>query len=133
MGSFKDLKAWQRSMDLVEAVYKATSAFPAEERYALANQMRRSSISITSNIAEGYGRGTDKELTHFLCMARGSSNELCAQIDLSKRLSYINDDVFCMLDTLNMEINKMLSSLIYRRLNGMDSFIRTETEFADKT
>ncbi|MBQ8736231.1 MAG: four helix bundle protein [Bacteroidaceae bacterium] len=133
MGSFKDLKAWQRSMDLVEAVYKATSAFPAEERYALANQMRRSSISITSNIAEGYGRGTDKELIHFLYMARGSSNELCAQIDLSKRLSYINDDVFSMLDTLNMEINKMLSSLIYRRLNGMDSFIRTETELADKT
>ena len=133
MGSFKDLKAWQRSMDLVEAVYKATSAFPAEERYALANQMRRSSISITSNIAEGYGRGTDKELIHFLYMARGSSNELCAQIDLSKRLSYINDDVFSMLDTLNMEINKMLSSLIYRRLNGMDSFIRSETELADKT
>ena len=113
-------------MDLVECVYKHTSAFPKEERYALCDQMRRASISITSNIAEGYGRGTDNDLAHFLFMAKGSSNELAAQIELSMRLHYINEDSYHVLDSLNMEINKMLSSLIYRRQHGLDSFIRQE-------
>ena len=78
MGTFKDLKAWQRSMDLAEAIYEVTASFPKEERFTLVDQMRRSAISVISNIAEGYGRGTDKDLTHFLYMARGSANELSA-------------------------------------------------------
>lgn len=122
MGTFKDLKAWQRSMDLVEAIYEVTASFPKEERFTLVDQMRRSAISVISNIAEGYGRGTDKDLTHFLYMARGSANELSAQIELSKRLSYISDDSFVNMDALCMEVNKMLSSLIYRRENALDSF-----------
>ena len=122
MGTFKDLKAWQRSMDLAEAIYEVTTSFPKEERFALVDQMRRSAISVISNIAEGYGRGTDKDLTHFLYMARGSANELSAQIELSKRLSYISDDSFVNMDALCMEVNKMLSSLIYRRENALDSF-----------
>ena len=112
MGTFKDLKAWQRSMDLAEAIYEVTASFPKEERFTLVDQMRRSAISVISNIAEGYGRGTDKDLTHFLYMARGSANELSAQIELSKRLSYISDDSFVNMDALCMEVNKMLSSLI---------------------
>ena len=122
MGTFKDLKAWQRSMDLAEAIYEVTASFPKEERFTLVDQMRRSAISVISNIAEGYGRGTDKDLTHFLYMARGSANELSAQIELSKRLSYISDDSFVNMDALCMEVNKMLSSLIYRRENSLDSF-----------
>ena len=122
MGTFKDLKAWQRSMDLAEAIYEVTASFPKEERFTLVDQMRRSAISVISNIAEGYGRGTDKDLTHFLYMARGSANELSAQIELSKRLSYISDDSFVNMDALCMEVNKMLSSLIYRRENAIDSF-----------
>jgi four helix bundle protein len=122
MGTFKDLKAWQRSMDLAEAIYEVTASFPKEERFTLVDQMRRSAISVISNIAEGYGRGTDKDLTHFLYMARGSANELSAQIELSKRLSYISDDSFVNMDALCMEVNKMLSSLIYRRENALDSF-----------
>ena len=122
MGTFKDLKAWQRSMDLAEAIYEVTTSFPKEERFALVDQMRRSAISVISNIAEGYGRGTDKDLTHFLYVARGSANELSAQIELSKRLSYISDDSFVNMDALCMEVNKMLSSLIYRRENALDSF-----------
>ena len=122
MGTFKDLKAWQRSMDLAEAIYEGTVSFPKEERFTLVDQMRRSAISVISNIAEGYGRGTDKDLTHFLYMARGSANELSAQIELSKRLSYISDDSFVNMDALCMEVNKMLSSLIYRRENALDSF-----------
>ena len=122
MGTFKDLKAWQRSMDLAVAIYEVTASFPNEERFALVDQMRRSAISVISNIAEGYGRGTDKDLTHFLYVARGSANELSAQIELSKRLSYISDDSFVNMDALCMEVNKMLSSLIYRRENALDSF-----------
>ena len=122
MGTFKDLKAWQRSMDLAEAIYEVTASFPKEERFALVDQMRRSAISVISNIAEGYGRGTDKDLTHFLYVARGSANELSAQIELSKRLSYISDDSFVNMDALCMEVYKMLSSLIYRRENALDSF-----------
>ena len=122
MGTFKDLKAWQRSMDLAEAIYEVTASFPKEERFTLVDQMRRSAISVISNIAEGYGRGTDKDLTHFLYMARGSANELSAQIELSKRLSYISDDSFVNMDALCMEVNKMLSSLIYRREKALDSF-----------
>ena len=122
MGTFKDLKAWQRSMDLAEAIYEVTASFPKEERLALVDQMRRSAISVISNIAEGYGRGSDKDLTHFLYMARGSANELSAQIELSKRLCYISDDSFANMDALCMEVNKMLSSLIYRRENALDSF-----------
>ena len=122
MGTFKDLKAWQRSMDLAEAIYEVTASFPKEERFTLVDQMRRSAISVISNIAEGSGRGTDKDLTHFLYMARGSANELSAQIELSKRLSYISDDSFVNMDALCMEVNKMLSSLIYRRENALDSF-----------
>jgi four helix bundle protein len=122
MGTFKDLKAWQRSMDLAVAIYEVTASFPNEERFALVDQMRRSAISVISNIAEGYGRGTDKDLTHFLYMARGSANELSAQIELSKRLRYVSDDVFAKLDAQYIEVSKMLSSLIYRRENALDSF-----------
>jgi four helix bundle protein len=122
MGTFKDLKAWQRSMDLAEAIYEVTASFPKEERFTLVDQMRRSAISVISNIAEGYGRGTDKDLTHFLYMARGSANELSAQIELSKRLRYVSDDVFAKLDAQYIEVSKMLSSLIYRRENALDSF-----------
>ena len=122
MGTFKDLKAWQRSMDLAVAIYEVTASFPNEERFALVDQMRRSAISVISNIAEGYGRGTDKDLTHFLYMARGSANELSAQIELSKRLRYVSDDVFAKLNAQYIEVSKMLSSLIYRRENALDSF-----------
>lgn len=122
MGTFKDLKTWQRSMDLAVAIYEVTASFPNEERFALVDQMRRSAISVISNIAEGYGRDTDKDLTHFLYMARGSANELSAQIELSKRLRYVSDDVFAKLDAQCIEVSKMLSSLIYRRENALDSF-----------
>ena len=113
-------------MDLVEYIYKATSNYPSEEKYALSNQMRRASVSIASNIAEGYGRGTDKDLTHFLFMAKGSSNELAVQIDLSQRLNFMDEKTFNQIEPLNMEVNKMLSSLIYRRQNKLDSFGKSE-------
>ena len=76
MNNYKELKVWQKSMELVEIVYKLTSTFPKEEKYGLTSQIQRSSISIPSNIAEGAGRNSDKEFRNFLGVANESSNEL---------------------------------------------------------
>lgn len=86
MDSFRDLIAWQKAMDLVEEIYAVTRAFPADERYGLTAQLRRCAVSIPSNVAEGYGRLTTKDLQHFLAQARGSLHELQTQLILATRL-----------------------------------------------
>lgn len=88
----KNLEAWKKSMDLVEAIYAATVSFPAEERFGLTSQMRRAAVSVPSNIAEGAGRRTDKEFIHYLSIAIGSLCELDTQLELSKRLHYLNEE-----------------------------------------
>lgn len=125
MGTFKDLLAWQKSLTLAKKVYQVTGNFPTEERFGLINQMRRCAVSIPSNIAEGYGRGSDKELLRFLYVALGSSNELETQLILSLELSFIKEEDSRMLQGLNTEVNKMILSLIYRRKNGLDKNSRT--------
>ena len=125
MGTFKDLLAWQKSLTLAKKVYQVTGNFPTEERFGLVNQMRRCAVSIPSNIAEGYGRGSDKELLRFLYVALGSSNELETQLILSLELSFMKDEDSRMLQGLNTEVNKMILSLIYRRKNGLDKNSRT--------
>ena len=126
MSDYRSLLVWQKAMNLSEKVYKASEGFPNIEKFGLADQMRRASVSIVSNIAEGYGRGTDNEFIHFLCISKGSSSELDTQIELSYRLVYIDDEVYTSLLLLNSEVNKMLASLIYRRKSGKDSFERPE-------
>jgi four helix bundle protein len=86
--SFKDLVAWQRSIELTVDVYRFTSKFPESERFGLTNQMRRASVSIASNIAEGYGRATKGEYVQFLGYARGSCSELETQIVIAKKLGF---------------------------------------------
>ena len=125
MGTFKDLLAWQKSLTLAKKVYQVTGNFPTEERFGLVNQMRRCVVSIPSNIAEGYGRGSDKELLRFLYVALGSSNELETQLILSLELSFMKEEDSRMLQGLNTEVNKMILSLIYRRKNGLDKNSRT--------
>lgn len=125
MGTFKDLLAWQKSLTLAKRVYQVTGNFPTEERFGLVNQMRRCAVSIPSNIAEGYGRGSDKELLRFLYVALGSSNELETQLILSLELSFMKEEDSRMLQGLNTEVNKMILSLIYRRKNGLDKNSRT--------
>ena len=125
MGTFKDLLAWQKSLTLAKKVYQVTGNFPTEERFGLVNQMRRCAVSIPSNIAEGYGRGSDKELLRFLYVALGSSNELETQLFLSLELSFMKEEDSRMLQGLNTEVNKMILSLIYRRKNGLDKNSRT--------
>jgi four helix bundle protein len=86
--SFKDLHAWQKAMELALRVYELTADFPSDERFGLTNQMRRTSVSIPSNIAEGYARASTGEYIQFLGHARGSSSELETQLILAKSLHY---------------------------------------------
>ena len=121
MGSYKDLLVWNKGIQLAKVIYRITADYPARERFGLTDQMRRCSVSIPSNIAEGYGRGSDKELIHFLYISLGSSNELDTQLVLSQELSFLNKESYYEAASLNNEINKMLASLIYRRKNGLDT------------
>ena len=109
---FRNLTVWQNSIRLVTDVYKVTKEFPSDERFGLVTQIQRSAVSIPSNIAEGTGRGTDKDFSNFLNMALGSSYELETQLLIGNNLKYLKDDELTkVLDPLH-EIQKMLASLI---------------------
>jgi four helix bundle protein len=88
-GTYRDLKAWQTAMDMVRNVYRLTHAFPKEETYGLTIQLRRAAVSIASNIAEGKGRSSDKELLHFLSNAKWSLFEVETQILIADSLGYL--------------------------------------------
>ncbi|MBQ6007293.1 MAG: four helix bundle protein [Kiritimatiellae bacterium] len=89
--TYKDLDVWQLAMSLVEDVYVASRMFPSDEKFALRDQLRRASVSIPSNIAEGFGRDTTKDFLHFLFVARGSLFEVTTQLELARRLKYLSD------------------------------------------
>jgi len=109
--SYKDLTVWKKSMDFVERVYSITGDFPAEERFALTIQMRKAAVSIPSNIAEGQRRGTRKDYARFVLIAYGSGAELETQLEIAKRLKYLNDVSFTDTFELLQEIMKMLNRL----------------------
>ena len=100
---FIDLHAWQESHKVVVDIYKLTKKFPKDELFGLTSQMRRSAVSITSNIAEGFGRHTYKERAQFYCVARGSVSELKNQLLISRDISHITDSEY-------KEINDRLST-----------------------
>ena len=111
-GSFRDIKAWQKAIELMVEIYSSTRSFPREEVYGLANQLRRAAASVPSNIAEGKGRASKKELAYFLSNARGSLRELETQIIISARLHYIAPAVEQeFLNTVD-DISRMLAGLI---------------------
>ena len=112
--SYKDLIVWQRSMELVEAIYDLTSHYPASEKYGLISQIRRSAVSIPSNIAEGKYRRTKKDYKKFLRIAFASGAELETQIELSKRLSILEQNKFITSDKLLEEVMKMLNIMLMR-------------------
>lgn len=112
MTNFKDLSIWQRSMDLSIAVYELTDEFPAEERYGLVSQMRRAVVSISSNIAEGKNRGTQKDFRRFLFQAYGSGGELETQILIAKRWKKTKDFDYSNVDILLSETMRMLNVFI---------------------
>lgn len=109
----RELRVWQFAMDFVERVYALTSTFPKEEIYGMTSQMRRTAVSIPSNIAEGAARGTTKELLHFLRIADGSLSELDTQIELAKRLGYLSktEDLIEMISQLSRSLAALKSSL----------------------
>lgn len=110
MENYKNLIVWQKSMELVKATYKIITILPVEERFALADQMRRSVISIPSNIAEGYERKSTKEYIHFLLIANASRAELATQLEICKMLGYI-DNIDGLLARCN-EIGKIINAII---------------------
>ncbi len=92
MHYFQKLRVWQEAMQLATEIYELTNKFPSEERFGLTQQLRRSSISIPSNIAEGAGRNTNGEFKYFLGIANGSSCEAQTQLILAERLGYITEE-----------------------------------------
>lgn len=110
--NFKELKVWQNSRELVKKVYVATVEFPNNEQYGLTSQIRRSSISIVSNIAEGSGRGTDKDFSRFLNLSLGSAYELETQLILAYDLELVTKEIFEKISDNINEVQKMLYGLI---------------------
>lgn len=108
---YRDLIVWQKSMDLVVEIYKITEIYPKSERFGLVSQMQRSAVSIPSNIAEGYRRGTKKDYRNFVLIAYGSSSELETQVEIAKRLQYISQEQCGKIDQLLLEVAKMLNAL----------------------
>jgi four helix bundle protein len=112
MASYKDLIVWQKSYNLSLLVYKASKNFPKEEIFGLTSQMRRCSVSIPSNIAEGNYRGSKKEQVQFLRIAFASGAELETQLLLSKDLLYLSEKEYTSIISILTEVMKMLSVLI---------------------
>ncbi len=110
MRKFKELKIWQKGIDLTVDIYKLTKKLPSDERFGLTSQMTRSAVSIPCNIAEGAGRNSDKEFDHFLSISNGSTNEIETQLIICERIGLLNSN-----DTKNCysqieEIQKMINS-----------------------
>ena len=113
--NYQELIVWQRAMDLVEEIYRATKDFPREELYALTNQIRRAAVSIPSNIAEGQGRRTTADFLRHLSIAYGSLRELETQAIIAHRLSYIAptrlEDVINRAGEVGRLLNGLMASL----------------------
>lgn len=119
---YQDLKVWQRSMELVTAVYKRTAEFPKHELYGLTSQIRRAAVSVPSNIAEGQGRRSPKEFCQFLRHAKGSLMEVETQTIVAVRLSYISSESGNAVLKMSAEIGKMLNGLIDSQTRSIASF-----------
>lgn len=110
--SYKDLVAWQKAMDVIVSTYKTTSKLPMEEKYGLAAQMRRSAVSIASNIVEGKHRNSSKEFIQFLYIAFASGKELATQFEICRRLDFINSEEASCAEIDITEACKIISGLI---------------------
>ena len=114
---FKDLIVWQRAMQFAKLVYGLVKQLPVEERYALADQLRRAAASVPSNIAEGNGRAGNKDYAHFLAIARGSLYETITQLELAKELGYVGGDsrsrpTLDEIYSLAGEVSRMLTTML---------------------
>ncbi len=112
MNSYRDLIVWQKSVRLVTLTYDMLKEFPNDEKFALVSQIKRSSISIPSNIAEGYGRNYTKDYSRFLQIARGSLFEFQTQIEIAINLRFTKREDLKEIFNLSIEVEKMLNTLI---------------------
>ena len=110
--SHKDLIVWQKAIELVLSVYTISKRFPKEEAFGLTSQVRRACVSVPSNIAEGWGRGSTKSYLQFLRISRGSLSEVETQLTIACKLDYISTEQDRKLNSEISEISKMLNSLI---------------------
>jgi len=112
MSDFRKLLIWQKSMALITKIYFSTNNFPKEEIFGLTSQIRRSSISIPSNIAEGSGRESDKDFLRFLNISTGSLFEMQTQLEIAKNIAYLNQEEFNNLYEDSREVERMLVAFI---------------------
>ena len=110
--SYRDLKVWQRSVEMTLAIYRASTGFPKEEVFGLTSQLRRAGVSVASNIAEGYGRGSKGEYKQSLAMARSSNLEVQTQLFIATELDYGSAAKLKEADDLSNEVSRMLNSLL---------------------
>ena len=124
MENFKELKVWQEGKEFAKEVYALVKHFPKEEMYALGDQLRRAAVSVPSNIAEGYGRQSDKDYVHFLKFARGSLNEVETQLLLAVDFGYLTEE----------QISKALAIITNeaRMLTGLINAVAKRLEMAEK-
>lgn len=111
-GTLEDLRAWQRAMTLAQDIYQTTSDFPKREIYGLTSQLRRAAVSVPSNIAEGKGRASDRELSQFLNHARGSIYEVQTQLMLAQRVGYLDKEPSTQLLAQAAEVGRLLNGLM---------------------
>ena len=109
--SYRELKVWQRAMDLIEQCYQATRSFPADERYGLVSQIRRAAVSVAANIAEGQGRTHTKEFLNHLSMARGSLMETETLLLASQRVGLMSPESLEPMLAISAEVSRMLTGL----------------------
>jgi four helix bundle protein len=112
MQDYKKLKVWEKSNLLTIKIYKITASFPKHELYGITSQLRRASVSVPTNIAEGCGRDSKAEFCHFLQIAAGSASEVEYLVELSYQLKYLKEDKYKELSLKIVEIKKMLRSFI---------------------
>ncbi|MBL7966234.1 MAG: four helix bundle protein [Prolixibacteraceae bacterium] len=118
MHTYRDLIVWQKAMSMVLLVYGETKGFPKEETFGLTSQIQRSVVSIPSNIAEGYGRNSTGDYIRFLQIASGSLYEFQTQLEISSQLGYLSEEKYVEINSLSIEIEKMLSSLLSKVKNS---------------
>jgi four helix bundle protein len=113
--SFRDLRVWQEAMKFAVEIYRVTSAFPRHELYGLSQQMRRASVSVPSNIAEGKGHRSDREFGHFLLHARGSLLEVQTQVMIAEELQYLGSEeakrLLASADAIGRSLNSLINSM----------------------
>lgn len=118
--SYRQLIVWQKSVELVEVIYRLTQGFPKTELFGLVSQIKRAAISIPSNIAEGYGRRSDKEYLQFYSFSYGSALELETQLFVAQKLGFGEENLLKTAENLLNEVIRMLYVMVYKRKETKD-------------